>query len=71
MSCCVEITRHAADASAVIEHQSDRLGLEVVIELPVRAQAFGSLCYRSGYRFHLSEDVHETGSSLVLGSLNK
>ena len=40
-----------------------RLGLEVVIEPPARPPALRCLCHRSGHRIHLSEDVHETGSS--------
>ena len=53
---------HRAHALALIEHEPDGLSLEVVIELPARP-ALGSVCHRSGHRIHLSEDVHETGSS--------
>ena len=58
----IEIAGDGADALALVEHQPDRLGFEVVIELPARPSLRG-LCHRSGHRIRLSEDVHETGSS--------
>ncbi len=60
----IEIAGHARNALALVEHQTHGLGLEVVIKLPARAPGLlGSVGHRSGHRIHLSEDVHETGSS--------
>ena len=59
----IQVAGHGRDALALVEHQPDGLGFEVVIKLPARAPALGGVCHRSGHRIHLSEDVHQTGSS--------
>jgi hypothetical protein len=58
----IEVARHTAHAPALVEHEPDRLGLEVVIESPA-GPALGGLCHRSGHPIRLSEDVHQTGSN--------
>ena len=61
----IEIAVDAAHALALVEHQPDSLGFEVVIESPARP-ALGYVCYRSGHRIPHGKDVHETGSSREL-----
>jgi hypothetical protein len=59
----IETAGSRADSLALVEEQTDRLCFKFVIEPSARAPAFGGLCHRSGHRIHLSEDVHQTGSS--------
>src|SRR5688500_9313155 len=66
----IEIAGHRADWFAFVNHQSDGLSFEFIIELPTRAPAWRGLGHRCGHRIRLSEDVHQSGSSAVwwLGS---
>src|SRR4029450_4365669 len=59
----IKIARHGADALAFIEDQARRLLLELSIEPPALAPRLGTVCHWSGHRIHLSEDVHQSGSS--------
>src|SRR5215510_7619461 len=60
----IKIAGNARDAFAFVEHQSHGLRLEFVIEPPALASSrFRSVGHGSGHRIHLSEDVHEIGSS--------
>src|SRR5207247_10206418 len=61
----IEIAGDGADALAFVEHQPDRLRLEVVIEPATRPSPFGGLFHGRGHRIRLSESVHETGSSTL------
>jgi hypothetical protein len=60
----IQIVGHRAHCLAVIENESDRLRLEVVVKPPARPPAFRRVDH-SGHRIHLSEDVHEIGSSAL------
>jgi hypothetical protein len=58
----VELAGDGAHGLAFVEDQPNRRFLQVVIELPAGAPARLASGH-AGHRIHLSEDVHETGSS--------
>jgi hypothetical protein len=58
----IDVTGDRADRLAVIQDHANGLAAKLLIELPAWAPTFPAFGH-SGHRIHLSEDVHETGSS--------
>jgi hypothetical protein len=61
----IESAGDGAHRLGVVQDEAHRLGFEVVVKVPARAPAFRCSGH-SGHRIHLSEDVHEIGSSAKL-----
>ena len=58
-----ELAGDRADTAALVQHQPDRLRTKFIGELPPCSATPRTLGCHRGHRIHLSEDVHETGSS--------
>ena len=58
----IQLAGDGTDRLVFVEDQANGAFLELVRELPAYAPASG-IFRHAGHRIHLSEDVHETGSS--------
>jgi hypothetical protein len=58
----IEIAGGRTHGLALVQHEPDRLGVEVLVKPPARPPA-SRRGGHSGHRIRLSEEVHEIGSS--------